>query len=272
MLTKKIHTTTINKNRRLTGCHLMGPGQTGGGAALSLWAVQRRRASCGVCAQQKLMRWCCAASLRTAWRDLKKQENKIRYAGITVGVGHDSQNSTMTQFFSSWPINSTSDLPISQSRGHRQRIYHNTSRSQCTQLSTQSYLTHPDHKISTHPYPNTSRSQCTHISTHPDHKTSTHPYPNTSRLQCTHISIHPYPTHPDCNASTHPYPTHPDCNAPIPKPEPGIAHGEKKKKKKKKRKEKRGNFYGGPGACPPPPPILKVETKICAIWGILEEI
>ena len=34
-------------------------------------------------------------------------------------------------------------------------------------------------------------------------------------------------------------------------------------------------FLGGPEACTPPPPpppwkILKVKTKICAIWGILE--
>ena len=37
-------------------------------------------------------------------------------------------------------------------------------------------------------------------------------------------------------------------------------------------KEKKRIFLGGPRGMPPPPPrkILKVKTKICAIWGILE--
>ena len=46
------------------------------------------------------------------------------------------------------------------------------------------------------------------------------------------------------------------------KAEPGITH-----------EKIRGNFYHGLGACPPtnlPPKILNIETKICAIWGILK--
>ena len=54
--------------------------------------------------------------------------------------------------------------------------------------------------------------------------------------------------------------------------------GERQKKKKKKKKivseaeiandKKRGNFYGAWRHAPRK--ILKVKTKICAIWGILE--
>ena len=40
------------------------------------------------------------------------------------------------------------------------------------------------------------------------------------------------------------------------------------------KKKKKENFYWSPGASPLPPPsprkILKVKTKIYAIWGILE--
>ena len=63
------------------------------------------------------------------------------------------------------------------------------------------------------------------------------------------------------------------------KSEPGTAN--EKKKKKRRRKFLRGSvgtspLPSPPSPLPPPPPpqllprkILKVETKICAIWGIL---